>query len=364
MMIGTRTSAWDHLAVRIDSPLFEPLVESCSEEGDGITDEQLKSLQSGLSSFWGLPVELFAHEATLSNGNALETLMFYVDCLNRVPEENQLLLDLSHGFRPMPVLLLSAIRFQQALEPQRQSQFVKIVYGEYGGEFSNVREMDAVWDGIHIAEAARKWFETFAAKDLASALDPFWSEGARALIDLGQAVQGNDLQRTISPLRALAGAIKKTPEHPPAWFGSILEKLKELHKELNHPLRADIFLALARRLDRHRLLGQAYLALDEALIEVVLGSDSREKLDWEEIRDLIKEKLKVLKDWHPWMEEDLWKIHSFRNFIAHGGRKESVHSGFGKTRLEDLSKKFKGLSDSLEKVMHDSGSPLKLKKPQ
>ena len=362
VLIGTRTSAWDHLAVRINSPLYEDLIESCSESGKGISDEEIFSLCDGLKTFWGLPVELFAHDSDLSNGNALKTLMFYVDCLERVPVDHELILDLSHGFRPMPVLLLSSIRYQQALTPERRAQKVRIVYGEYGGKVSKVRNLDAIWEGMRVAESARRWFEIFSAEELCLELEGFWSEGARAIKDLGQAIQANDLQRALSPIRALGGALKRTPEESPAWFPDIFSKLHAFHHEIGLSNPAETYLALARRLARNRLIGQAYLALDEALIETVLGGRDRKELDWDEIRGSIRERLTGLGDWHPWMQEDLWKIHNCRNFIAHGGRKESIGTSTAKLKSEDMHQNFNGLSQSLEKVMHDPASPLRIQK--
>jgi len=362
VLIGTRTSAWDHLAVRIDSPLFETLVEECTEDGLGIQDHQLQELEEGLSGHWGIPVRLYAHDTRLSNGNALEALMLYVESLDLVSARDRLLLDLSHGFRPMPVLLLSALRFQQALDPKRRSQEVRIVYGEYGGAVSKVRELDVIWDGMQVAESARRWFDNFAADELAGLLAPFWPEGSRALLELGRAIQGNDLQLMFTPLRALGGALKRPPEEPPPWFGSIFSQLRELYTELHRQHKPETLLALARRLARSGLYGQAYLILDEALIEVVLGSAPRKQLEWKEVRELLFRRLQELKKWHPWQEEDLWKIYNSRNFIAHGGRQEALAPGREDFRLQDLTRNFEKLCNSLDEAMHQPGSPLKLEK--
>jgi hypothetical protein len=62
------------------------------------------------------------------------------------------------------------------------------------------------------------------------------------------------------------------------------------------------------------------------------------------------------------MQEDLWKIHNCRNFIAHGGRKESIGTSTAKLKSEDMHQNFNGLSQSLEKVMHDPASPLRIQK--
>ncbi len=258
----------------------------------GITDNQVERVQNLLEHRWQTNVSIYAGEVGVTQENAFAELMRYEEMLSLIPRENEVLLDFTHGFRSMPILLMSALRFRSALAGQVNLRGVRLIYGELNRDRpSPVHVLDDIWTGLKVAQAARLFFEKFEGEELAQEVAPFWPKGEKAIRRLSKIIQANMFDRIEDPLRQLGNAIKASNSDAPPWFASVKQKLKELHKRLHRPTLPCVLLNLSMLLKENRLPGQAYIALDETLTEAILEANQcrSEKLTDEDRRGICKD---------------------------------------------------------------------------
>jgi CRISPR-associated Csx2 family protein len=337
LILGSRTSAWELLVQESDPDLALEALEQT--EGGGITPELLRQLERQCGAHWSCTVVLYAGEAGVSEEIALQELMRYESRLAQIPESHEVLLDFTHGFRSMPILLLSALRFRAALTGQQNLKSIRLVYGELREGSSPVHVLDGIWTGLKVAEGARLFFEKFEGEELAQEVEEFWPKGAKALRQFSQTVQDYVFYKVEDALRALRNALAEVPAEAPEWFAPVRHKLELLLKELLQPRPGQTLLALSRELFRLHLHGPAFLVLDEALVACVIEAKGL-------VEAPIFEELKRARDELLLGRQELKRIEYARNQFAHGRRKIQ-------RRNESPLREFHELCKSLEPYTQD-----------
>jgi CRISPR-associated Csx2 family protein len=324
LIFGTKTSIWEKLAEDAgDLELALTVLEKTDESagGSGIDHDLLYRVQDKLSECWGKKVVLHAGEKSITAENAQQELLRYVGVLEQI-EGEEILLDFTHGFRSMPMLLNSAIEFWQAMQPVQTP--LRLVYGEFNRQGnSSVHYLDDISQSQKAAQSVKLFFEKFDGTELANLVTEFWPSGRKALIAFTRKIQENRLNEIEDPLRQLRNALNNMAnlQGAPPWFQPVHQRLGGWIKSVLQSKLPQTLASLAAELAGNRLYAQAIMALDEALLEAILiaNKQTSRELSFEERNELFRQTVSgVDKNF----KEQFWKLHNLRNFVAHSGRKD------------------------------------------
>lgn len=343
ILIGTKTSAWTTLLDRdLKSngtyiELYEQIEQELKE--GGISDATLAILGDALEKLWGRKCLCYANDAEITADNCFAIISDYFDLTSRETEQD-IIIDITHGFRSMAVLLMTALQFKDSLGEAISN--IQIIYGEYKSGISSVRYLYPVWDAIKISQASRLFFDKFEPRELSEYVKPFWPAGAKAITELGSAIQGNLVLVLDEALRQLQNALHKyenAKETFPKWSHSVVTNLAKLHKRLSSPPNNKArILVLAELFAERYLYGQAIttlrLSYEAFLFEYY---DNVKYGDYDEIQKLARnfshEEVLSSSD-----KDKTERLRKARNMIAHGGA-SSV--GGGKPQPQNLPSQYK-----------------------
>lgn len=351
IIIGTTTSAWSTLVEEFleDTDCEELFLKLEDEiENRGVSEATLSELSSMLAEKRSVTVRCYASEPEIDESNAFDILSNYFAELSHTNNSN-ILIDVTHGFRSMPILLISALQCNESI--QQFNDNIGIIYGElvHNG-ISPVRYLDAIWRGIELSRATNAFFQKFDATELSMMVNDFWPAGSKALDNLGGSLQGNLLIWLDGPLKQLKNALEIKVETYPKWFSPIKRQLEELYKQLSKPKeKYQLCLKIAEMFAERKIFGQAIIAL-QLTYETFLFKyyDDENYGDYEITKELLKKsyKLKQLSG------EDKNKLRSLsgsRNMIAHGGSR-STHGG--KPQAQNLPSQFNSYRDMLIRIIN------------
>ncbi|MBJ2356904.1 TM1812 family CRISPR-associated protein, partial [Sphaerochaeta sp. S2] len=330
ILIGTKTSSWDALLAKDCekteqiSDVWLQLVEECeSKQGCGVTDESLSILSGILEDQYGIDFLLFAHEPTIENTTLKNVYPFYQDLAKEVAQGNSVLLDITHGFRSMPMFLYQSLRFSAITDIAPRS--VSIVYGEFLPEkdVSIVRDLSNFWEFSEATESFELFKATFTTDRLAPMVATFWPEGAGWMRGFSNLVKSNYVLQTKQSIAQLNNALALVkPNNCPIWGEEVIGYCRSISNEFSKcRFISEYILVLSKLLEKNNLLTQTIIALQISVETRVIES---------------RYDIKKIGDYNYWNENGgpkeckkdfqlnnnqriLFELEADRNKIAHGG---------------------------------------------
>ena len=361
VFIGTDTSSWSALLESCEENEFELWSKLFEQEQaeKPLTPEDCSKLQAVLSNLWGKPARLAVHAAELLAENCTDILNRYVAEI--FAAGNDILLDITHSFRWMPLLLTSAMQYKNAFGIENCK--FEIIYGEYRqNAASPVRWVNELVEGQEVADAIALFFQKFEAAQLAAKLQPYWERGADIIKNLAIHLQGNyflpllfNPQKENFPASDLLNQLKNQLHKfdsglQPVWVKEVHKNLQNIYQQLTVDDPTDRLLNLAEILSERKLYGQAVTCICLAVEQWVLQYFGAVKHPgYEKLQDL-KEKIKTEVSYK---ESSIFrKIQELRNQVAHGGLPDSPVSTNPATLQENykkLQQQFINLKKSINK---------------
>jgi CRISPR-associated DxTHG motif protein len=350
--VGTRTSSWDALipedgSADEDFRLWEALQKECEKKPDsgkdecaqdpGISEAHRAELEQKLPGWYGgLPFEVRTHTPRLSADTAMEIFEVYSSLVKDAAPP--ILLDITHGFRSMPMLMYQALQFDDS---RLTGDDVEIIYGEYisGETVSCVRNLSGFWKLSKIAQARRLFENKLNGKPLAAEIRPYWEDGAKCLDRLTEVVECNYSLQIPEVLKQINNARKNfdTAAAKP-WVVDIHKDLAAISNRLTvkdekYPVSKTV-LEYAKLLEEKRLITQAVIALQSVVETAVAERKDPSKIGdygWfhgyygkgsdnfikGEGRNSLNRLIKCTRNLAP-----LRDLEDLRNNIAHGGSKD------------------------------------------
>ncbi len=325
IIFGTKTSIWEYLIPEeTEEELYLDIISEV-DTSSGISKATLLRCETSISAYWKCPVKLYAGESGITDDNASQEMINYVDILSDMKPENDILLDVTHGFRTMPVLLMSALQYQYALTGKNQFNDYRLTYGEYNHNASSpMHFLDSLSENFAIADASQLFFDKFESEALDEFIRPVWESGAKAIKNLSVMIQGNYLIQLDERVRQLKNALDKKPQDAPPWFERIYQQIEILYQQLNAPTHYGMVLNLSEMLMQRHFNAQAVLGLllgyEIYICYYFQEPDSVGRYD--STRNF-KERFKgLLKDDYQKNKEIIKQINALndtRNIIAHSG---------------------------------------------
>ena len=194
ILVGTRTSNWGALISENDMEdeevfnLYGELYLS-DKNGEGIKESNVASLEKYLSKRFGVPVKLYISSALISEETASELFSLYSSIIPEISPESNILFDITHSFRSIPILIYQALQF--SLSGSSFGRNVELVYGEYieNEKVSYVRNLSKYWNFSQLSEAINQFATKLDGVKLASLIEDDWPKGAKAIKRISEIAQ-------------------------------------------------------------------------------------------------------------------------------------------------------------------------------
>ncbi len=320
ILVGTKTSAWEIFAEGNDD-LCMNLMEARSNQS--FSEDLKKELECYLSEKLQIPVVIKYHTDKIDEDTSLEIFNLYSSIVPEITDEN-ILVDITHGFRSMPILLYQAMQF--SVSQNEKIKNVELVYGEYTSDekCSYVRNLTSYWKYSQITNAVLIFEEKLDGFALAGLIEKDWESGSKAIKRFSEVVQTNFCIQIVEVYRQLKNSLKKYPENAPAYLGKVknsVEKICKLINSENKKLSLSLY-EFSKFLYEHKLNVQAVIclqvAVETAICEKFASENQIGDYDWwkkcgqDNLKKIENENKKDLKI-------PLTNLEYFRNQVAHGG---------------------------------------------
>lgn len=338
-IIGTYTSTWAQL---LENPQDEDELDLCvrlieAEEKPERINSLRASLIAALRKRWSIEdIDLVMHEAGYA-GYEQHILDAYLDLMMK--NEGDIILDVTHGLRWMPLFLTSAMELADVLSCSRK---VQIFYGELTEKPCPVRILTPLWEERAISADLRLFLDKWEAEPLARRLDPLWPSGAKAIRDLGNHLQGNYLIPLVwdtepgnygRPFRQLNNALSDLDKigEKPLWLMVLADRLKSLYSKIRkYKTASGRILQLAEFYAERRMYGQALLSQEIALRMFIWEKNGKAGVDFPDWDDLEAARKSYMESGRS--PKQFWNVFSNRNVVAHGAmRSKRQNSGVPQT---------------------------------
>lgn len=351
IIIGTVTSSWNALLVDPNGTDYDKWVdieaEINSDDGEkGIKEETFDDLEEYLTESYEnkynkhIEFKLLTHSADF-NSDIDSIYGVYAKIHEYIAEDTKLIIDITHGFRYMPMIMYQTIQLygrEFALDD------VKILYGELNkdksvkdesGKYIPVgyaRDISNVWKMAEIEKQVYAFKSTFDGIRLGETLKLYKEDKlAEWIMGFSDSVKKNyivQIRQAIRELRTLVEDNGRNKEH--RFIDDLCTFLK---KELVKPFDSckslsEYMLIFSRILYNHELSTQAMIALRECI-----DTRIKEKYFPDKIGIYIKniegdlitsdkmygETKRGYTDFSNWDRYNLDKLREKRNMIAHAG---------------------------------------------
>ena len=318
ILVGTVTSGWDML-ISVDDELWIQVCEA--KENNAIDQSIISEIESYLSNKFNIPTVIKYHTDKIVNGTSEEIFNLYSSIIPEITDEN-ILFDITHGFRSMPILLYQALQFSISQNPKIKN--VELVYGEYieSKKESYVRDLSNYWRYSQISDALNVFKTKLDGYKLAELIENDWLEGSKVIKRLSDIVQTNFSLQIIEVSKQINNSLKKYPPNAPNWLEDVKLFLEEILNCVTSNFMYKSLRKYAEFLFERKLNVQAIITLQVAVETYIAEKNGcRDKIgdyDWwqSEGRALLN---KIKKnDWKN-IGNPLTNLEGFRNQIAHGG---------------------------------------------
>ena len=338
VLVGTFTSGWDMLIPNPDSEenihLWGKILDECENKEKGISKESIIELESRLSGWYNnIPFKIATHTDELKYENVENVFSTYMKIPDLLEPNTDILFDISHGFRSMPILVFQSLQLNASKIFGRK---VEVIYGEYikKEQISHVRDLSKYWDFYEISSAIKLFEEKFDGKLLAEKIKPYWESGAKFLSRFTEIVECNFSLQIYEALNQFKNSLSNYNEKgKPQWVTDVKNSLYEIYKKLSqnadekYPIAKTVW-EYSKLLREKKLITQAVIALQVAVETAITEKIDPSKIgdyDWFRTAYAISYGLKEnayqkLKKIHQ-NNSKLKNLERLRNHIAHGGSK-------------------------------------------
>jgi len=304
-VFGTYTSSWSALLEElpiIDDASVSEVYYTIEEEqlAGGISRNSLSEMERILSGYWKSQFYCYAHREKIAEKSIEEVFLLYQSAILTIPEDTDSIhFDITHGFRTMPLLMLSALQYWENFSGK--SAKLHMYYVELQDDSAAVREITPIYTQGECSKAVKMRLSFNIQSNSVSSLVPF--------------VKGQ-LKNAIAE-----GAKMEFPH----WFIPVYEWLERLSRKLDQELVCLTMLQVSKLMLERSLYGQSVITLHVAF-QVFLHEfyDEQESMgDWDMFKILRERFLSDPVSIEYKTRLRLIEIERLRNSIAHGG------SGFG-----------------------------------
>lgn len=325
ILLGTITSGWD-LFLEDDINLWTEIKEK--RENGTLNSEDFQKIQTYIELELGIPIVIKYHTDKVDSDTSLEIFNIYNSIIPEITDEN-ILFDITHGFRSMPILLYQALQFSISQNPNIKN--IELVYGELKGEKNPayVRDLSNYWRYSQISDALFVFKEKLDGFKLAELIESYWSDGAKCIRKISEIVQTNFSLQIAEVIRNIKNVLKRNTDNIPQWQNEIEKVLSEFLPILDEKSESKTLYNFAQFLYSKKLNIQAIIALQISVeVSIAEKMGCKENIgDYDWWQENGKQRLKSIKDTDSELRDKLNRLEAIRNQVAHGGAKGKYTKG-------------------------------------
>lgn len=318
VLLGTTTSGWD-MFLEDDIDFWSEIKEK--RENNLLSDEDFYRIQIYIQNKLEVPVVIKYHIEKIDSDTSLDIFNTYSSIIPEITDEN-ILFDITHGFRSMPILLYQALQF--AINQNQKIKNVELVYGELRGKGkpAYVRDLSNYWRYSQISDALNVFKTKLDGYKLAELIENDWLEGSKVIKRLSDIVQTNFSLQIIEVSKQINNSLKKYPTNAPNWLEDVKLFLEEILNCVTSNFMYTSLKNYAEFLFERKLNVQAIITLQVAVETYIAEKNGcADKIGdydwWQSSGRTLLNKIKK-SDWKN-IGNPLTNLEGFRNQIAHGG---------------------------------------------
>lgn len=339
IIVGTYTSRWGELVKEDDNNELHVELEEKSklsfetDDDVDILDASLDKMVDFLQEKYGIEIIPVMHRPDLSDNTVLEIAECYDSIFGYIEDTSNILVDITHGFRHMPLLLFQMLQQHLLL---LKDKTVEIIYGEMKKEekISIFRDLKKYWDVTKHTDALNRFLTQYDGDGLVPYLEEIGLTRVASWVkDFSNAIKMNYVMQIYGLSKRLASVIDeiedKISDDNIPWVDKLKNELVYIQSFLfpySYPY--DIFIAFAHLLEEKRLIMQAVIATASAIECRMAVYNARicgleDELYYVGNYDIWANELRgVLLNMLSFDTERRFKsFYKKRNLIAHGGNK-------------------------------------------
>jgi len=352
-IVGTKSSDWGAL-IYGNEIKYKSLSEKLLEKriNANMDHESALELEKALFDIYKIEFKIFYHTDEIDNTTTQEVFNIYKEISKNINKGNRILLDITHGFRSMPILLY------QSLQYSFQNYFdgaVSIIYGEYipDKKISKVRDLSSYLEFAEVASGFKLFNERLDGRILAEKCKETWPKMAKWLNRFTGVVQTNYFLQISELVRNLRNVLDEgLPKDHPSWMADLYNLLLDICNRLKDKKDSRMVLKFSQMLSEKKLFTQAVIALQVSveILNLEYYDSLNELGNYNYYQEKIKPKLKELlkKENLKGIREKIYNLEYARNQIAHGGAKNPETGGF--PQAENISAQYNSAKNSVTKL--------------
>ena len=271
VLLGTPTSTWGALVEEFateDAELFTEL-EVATDQGPGkpargVTAEQLGRLSERLSAVWSRRVSCIAVPDTVDDASAPAIASMFLARLPIADPHREVLFDITHGFRTLPVIGLAAIQLADAIAPGFVGR-TRVLYGELPGKPARGLEFPELQVLSAVSAEVRLFLDTLDGEKLAARVKTVSPSLGGAIEALSAVAMTNSLRALGESVRRMKNALDRPGTGEPEWLRLVRDRLQQLLTDMPAHDGPDQLVALADWRFQRGQTALAILTLSEAV---------------------------------------------------------------------------------------------------
>lgn len=330
---GTYTSDWGTLlsAVKGKHEDFHLALLEEQEKNNRIPDSMIETLQQILTDEFRIPVTIRAHVPKIDSETIDNIFSSYMETMKFITSDIPILLDITHGFRSMPLLLYQTLQYSVT---DGRRRMIELVYGEYidTEKISFVRDLSRYWFYSEYTTALHLLRERLDGFLLARLIENEWVEASNWLEKFSGIVQTNFCLQIDDCLRNLKNVLEKkqqTKGSAPWWIKAVEDELKKICKRLIKSSQSSSLAEYSIFLAEKEMYTQSIISLQTAVECKIMEYLMKKEMigDYDFWKNEGKTALKEIMSSDYGLRNKIYTLEYVRNQIAHGGSKNPETGG-------------------------------------
>ena len=343
--IGTSGSMWDNLYFKYNGEDDNYMDYLTKKKKDNLTSKDLEKFEKTIDSYLGQNGSkcfLISYDKNSSDEiwNNFEKLL---EIKNHIDDEDEIYLDITHGFRYMPIINIFLLEFLTLIH-KSNFQLKAILYGMFAGNNSEIIDFKIFFDLLEWIKAINEFKNYSNAWNLSQLLKDYDKDASKIFAQFSKNLQLANMHSLWQFMRGASKKINRLKNSQNKIIKLLSNEIEEIAKRFDKEKQSDFQYELAIWLYESKNYALSYIALYEAIISKVCETKGYDINDHEE-----REKAKRNVD-YPYnklfntqtnKKDNPNSISQIRNSIVHqdNKRKDLVEQDI--KRLGEFIKEFK-----------------------
>jgi len=318
--IGTSGSMWDNIYFKYegkDDDYFDML--SNKKKDTSITSSDLNQLEKQIDTYLqSSGSRIFLIDYDKNNADEIwanfEKLLEIAKFIN---DNDEIYLDITHGFRYMPILNIFLLEFLSILH-KKDFEIKAILYGMFAGNTSQIIDFKIFFDLLNWIKAINDFKKSSNADQLVLLSKDIDEDASNVLLQFSQNLQMANMFSLWGFMKNASKKIKKLSQSDNKVIKLLSSEIVEIATRFDQASQSDFQYELSKWLYENKNYALSYIALYEAIITKICeekGYNANNHKEREEAKKHID---------HPYDQYFLTKeensISQIRNSIVHQNR--------------------------------------------